>query len=169
MRFEQRAAYPMRGSSPPGAPGIGLDYVLFLPSPTPIPVAHAPAFLAALPCPALFMPTMTQGLIAMLRLDELGDDRHRWAQHTLANQRAGVDQRADALGLTEASPILLQCDDEEHIFSLAVLRCWSERYAVQVGWNLSSVEYKPRASARLMLYRSNGDSSWGGVCPLRSG
>jgi hypothetical protein len=65
------------------------------------------------------------------------------------------------LGLTDDARLLLEFDDESHVIPLAVLRAWSERFAVQVGWSISRLEDDVRASARMNLFRSDGHDSWG--------
>lgn len=167
LRFESAAAHPNRASTPPGCPRIGEDALLFVPSWRPVPNADVVAFLAGLPSPALLSPTTTRGVVSLLLVEELTGDRATWGRKTLSNQRAGLEQIVAQLGLPDDARILLEFDDETHVLPLAVLRVWAERFAVQVGWSIGPLEGDARADARLMLYRSDGGSSWGGVCPVR--
>lgn len=45
---------------------------------------------------------------------------------------------------------------------LAVLRLSYERFAVDIGWSISSLDGDPRASAQLNLFRSDGVNAWSG-------
>src|SRR5688500_18583203 len=134
LQFAESAAHPSHGATPPDTPRLGAEAYMFAPSYRLVPLNEVPAFLANLPSPALLMPSTTQGVIALLLLDELSGERAAAARHQLANQRAGVDQFAAQLGLTENSPILLEAGDEERVVSLGVLRLWSERFALDIGW-----------------------------------
>jgi hypothetical protein len=115
----------------------------------------------------MLVPSTTRGVVALLLLDELSGERAAAARHNLANQRAGLDHLTNRLRLTEESRFLLEFGDEEAIISLAVLRIWCERFAVDVGWNIVSLDGDPRASARLNLFRSDGVDTHGG--PDRDG
>lgn len=156
IRFADGAAHPSRGAHSPDMPRLGRDVYVFAPSFRRVPRAEVPAFLAALPSPAMLMPTTTRGIVALFLLDELSGERGATARNSFANQQAGLEQLAGQLALTADSPILLEFDNEAHVVPLAVLRVWSERFAVDVGWNLGSLEGDPRASARLMLFRADG-------------
>ena len=71
-------------------------------------------------------------------------------------------------GLGPDARVLLEFDDEAHVVSLEAMRLWAERFAVHVGWNIQSLEGDPRASARMMLFRSDGGHSLGGACRVVS-
>lgn len=163
LRFEEGAAHPSRAATPPDSPRLGEEAYMFAPSSRLVPLDQVPAFLASLPAPAVLIPSTTRGLVALLLLDELSGERAAVVRHNLANQEAVLDHLADRLGLTEDTPILLELGDEESIVSLAVLRRSCERFAVHVGWNISSLEGDPRASARLNLFRSDGVNAWSGA------
>lgn len=168
IRFEEGAAHPFRASTPPGMPRIGEDAYVFAPSWREVPREEVSAFLAGLPSPALLSPTTTRGVVALTLLGELSGERAAWARKTLTNQRAGLEELAAQLGLTAASPVLLAFGGEAHVVSLAVLRVWSERFAVQTGWNIGPLEGDSRASARMNLFRGDGHDSSGQSCPSRT-
>lgn len=169
IRFEEGAAHPFRGSTPPGMLRLGEEAYTFTPSWRKVPRAEVPAFLAGLPSPALLSPTTTRGVVALTLLGELTGERAAWGRKTLTNQRTGLEEMAGQLGLTSESRVLLEFDDESHVVSLAVLRVWSERFAVQVGWNIGPLQGDARAAARLNLFRSDGGNSSGWSCAARPG
>jgi hypothetical protein len=156
IRFADGAAHPSRGARSPDMPRLGKDVYMFAPSYRRVPREEVPAFLAGLPSPAMLMPTTTRGIVALLLLDELSGERGAAARHTFANQQAGLEHLAGQLALTADSRILVEFDDEAYVFPLAVIRVWSERFAVDVGWSLGGLEGDARASARLNLFRSDG-------------
>jgi len=158
IRFAQGAAHPPR-VSPPGIPRLGEEAWVFAPSVRRVRLEDAPAFLAGLPCPAMLLPTTTRGIVSLQLLNELSGERATGARKEFANQRAGLQELAGQLGLSAESRILLECGDETHIVSLAVLSLWTERFLVQVGWSVGPLEGDSRASARLNLYRSDGVNS----------
>ena len=91
-------------------------------------------------------------------LHELNGDRKRWAEKTLSNYLEVLDEMANQLGLSEASQVLVEFDDESHTFSLAAVRHWSQQFPVQVGWNLGPLPEDPEADAVMGLKR--GDGQW---------
>jgi hypothetical protein len=107
----------------------------------------------------MLLPTTTRGIVSLQLLNELSGERATGARKEFANQRAGLQELAGQLGLSAESRILLECGDETHIVSLAVLSLWTERFLVQVGWSVGPLEGDSRASARLNLYRSDGVNS----------
>jgi hypothetical protein len=158
MRFEGVAAHLSRSSTPPGALRVGTEAWTFLPSWSTVPRDEVEAFLVALPSPALLAPTTRRGSIALLLLHELGGDRRRWAEKTLGNYAAVLEEMARGLGLSPQSRVLVEFDDESHVFSLAALRECSQQFAVHVGWNLGPLPGEPRADALMGLLR--GDGQW---------
>ena len=162
IRFADGAAHPSRGATPPDSPRLGEEAYIFAPSSRLVPLAQVPAYLASLPSPALLVPSTTRGVVVLLLLDELSGERAAAVRHNLANNRAGLDHIADTLGLTGDSTILLEFEDEARVVTFAVLRLAGERFAVDVGWNVISLEGDPRASARLNLFRSDGADTWHG-------
>jgi hypothetical protein len=95
-------------------------------------------------------------MVALTLFHELSGDRRRWAEKTLSNFTTVFDELSGRFGLTSASRILLEFDEESHVFSFAGTRLWTEQFGVQVGWNMIPLENDPRAQARLMLRRSDG-------------
>lgn len=162
VRFEEGAAHPHRASTPPGVLRIGEEGWVFAPSWPTVPRVEVPAFLAALQSPAMLLPTTTRGIVALTLLDELAGEREKWGRHSFANQRACLESITEQLKLTDDSRLLLEFDDESYVIPLAALRVWSERFGVQVRWTLELLEGHPRASARLILVRSDGVPSVGG-------
>jgi hypothetical protein len=158
IRFESAAAHPLRASRPPGAPQLGMDAFAFIPSWKEVPSREVEGFLVGQPCPVLLAPTTIRGSIALLLLDELSGDRRRWADKTFSNYAAVLDDVAGQLALSPQSRILVEFDDESHVFSLATVKEWSQQFAVQVGWNLGPLPNDPRADAFMGLMR--GDGLW---------
>lgn len=172
LRFGAGAAHPDISTPPPGVPNTGTlktgtECYLFTPSWRRIPIAGVARFLAELPSAALLTSTTTRGIATLTLLDELTGDRREWAEKTLSNQQAGLEHMVAQLSLNENARIVLQFDEEEHWYSLAVLRAWCAGYGVDVPWNMRAYEDDSRAQARLMLYRSDGATSWGESCPVR--
>lgn len=166
IRFEEGAAHPFRAHTPPGMLALGTEAYVFTPSWQKVPRQEVEAFLAGLPSPALLSPTTTRGMVALTLLHELSGDRRRWAEKTLNNFTAGFDEMSRQYQLSPDSRILLEFDDESHLFSFSGTRVWTQQFGVQVGWNMIPLENDPRAQARLMLFRSDGATSWGGSCPV---
>ena len=159
LRFEEGAAHPSRGATPPDSPRLGEEAYMFAPSWPLITVDRVPPFLASLSSPAVLVPSTTRGVIALLLLDELSGERAAAVRHDLANQGAGLDHIADQLSLTEDSSILLEFAEEAIVVSLAVVRRCFERFVVHVGWSISPLEGDQRATAQLNLFRSDGANS----------
>jgi hypothetical protein len=156
IRFAEGAAHPTHYATPPGIPRLGEDAYAFAPSFRRVPGEEVPAFLADLPSPAMLLSTTTQGVMTLLLLDELSGQRAAGARKEFANQQAALEDLSLRLGLTAGSRILLEFDGEERVVTLAVLRVWSERFMIDIGWNVGPLEGDPRASARLNLFRSDG-------------
>ncbi|HSA57512.1 MAG TPA: hypothetical protein VLE53_17500 [Gemmatimonadaceae bacterium] len=168
LRFEFGAAH--RHFSPDaGGPHEGKrSGVLFLPVSRPVPYDLVVPYLASCPGPAMLAPPTTAGMVSLMLLSELQGDRRRWAEDTLARYRTNVLAQGRELALTPESPIVLEFDDEAHVFSFATLCRTFERFVVVVAGSLVAMRYEdPRARARLMLYRSDGASTWGAACPVR--
>jgi hypothetical protein len=168
LRFESGAAHPYLASTPPGMPAVGIDAYIFWPSATRVKTEEVPSFLAGLSSPALLAPTTVRGMVSLTLVGELEGARAVSAQKLLSNQQTAIASISARDGLTDESRVLLEFDDEAHVVSMPILRKWSERFGVLVGWNLKPLQHDDRASARLMLYRSDGGSSWGGSCPIRA-
>jgi hypothetical protein len=168
IRFAEGAAHRPRGFRRPGKPQLGEDVYIFAPSSRRVRSAEVPAYLASLASPAILFPTTTRGIVAVQLLGELSGDRAAAARQELANQRANLEEMVRPLGLSAASRILIEVGDGVRIMSLDALRQWSERFAVQVGWNVGPLADDPRASARLNLFRSDGVNSWDRMEPTSS-
>ncbi len=158
IRFEGLAAHLSRASTPPGLPRIGTDAYTFIPSWRAVPGDQVEAFLVGLPSPALLAPTTTRGSIALQLLHELSGDRRRWAEKTFSNYATGLEEMARQLELSPQSRILVEFDDESHVFSFAAVRECSQQFAVHVGWNLGALPDDSRADAVMGLLR--GDGRW---------
>lgn len=160
IRFAEGAAHPPRVQRE-GLPRLGEETWKFAPSTRQVSLEDVPAFLAGLPSPAMLCPTTTRGIVALQLLSELSGERATGARKEFANQRAGLQEMADQLGLTAESRILLEFGDEAHLVSFAALTLWTERFLVQCGWAIGPLVDDARASARLTLYRSDGVNSRG--------
>ncbi len=168
IRFEGVAAHPMGASIPPDSLRVGTE-AFFLPSWREVPYDEVEAFLVGLPSPALLAPTTMRGVIALALLHELSGDRQRWAEKTLSNFAAGLEEIAPQLGLSPTSRILLEFDQESHAFSFAGIREWTQQLPVQVGWSISPLEGDDRADACMMLRRSDGKRFPGQSCTIPPG
>lgn len=156
IRFASGAAHPARGAHAPGEPRLGRDVYAFTPGFRAVPRHEVPAFLASLSSPAMLLPTTTQGIVALFVLDELSGERAAAARANLANQQNGLQHLAAQLSLTEDTRLLAEFEDETFVLPLTALYMWSERFIVDVGWSLQTLDDDPRATARLALFRSDG-------------
>jgi hypothetical protein len=156
IRFAQGAAHPPRGSRPPGAARLGEEAYIFLPSLRRVSTEEVPVFLSRLASPALLSLTTTRGIVAMHLLDELRGPRASGARHILANQRSGLEDMIRQANLGDDARVLLDADGERRLVSLAAVRLWCDRFAIDVGWSVSLLDGDPSASARFNLYRSDG-------------
>jgi hypothetical protein len=168
VRFQEASAHFRRSSTPPGAPRIGVDAYAFFPSLRRVPLAEVVPFLAALPSPAILIPSTSRGSVALILLDELSGDRRTGAEHELNNQQQGLEEMVRQAKLDPQASVLLDFESEANIFSLKAVRTWAERFAIDVGWSLGSLEDDPRASGRIMLYASDGRRSFGESLPPSS-
>ncbi|HEY9226172.1 MAG TPA: hypothetical protein VIP11_05965 [Gemmatimonadaceae bacterium] len=167
LRFTAGAAHMDRSSTPPGMLHTGTECYLFAPSWRRIPLGDVPQFLADLTSPALLTSTTTRGIATLTLFNELADERRAWAEKSLSNQQAGLEMMAQQLDLSPDAQVLLQFEEEEHWYPLAVLRAWCAQFVVDAGWSLRRYQDDARAQARLMLFRSDGARSWGDACPIR--
>jgi hypothetical protein len=167
IRFLGAAAYPPLGVTPPGVLKVGTEAYIFGPSWRRVPRQEVEAFLLALPSPALINHTLTQGVLALTLIHELTGDRRRWAEKTLSNGVGCLDENASQLSLSATARILVEFDDESHVFSLAAVRHWAQQLAVDVGCNIALLENDQRADACLMLLRPDGREFPGRSCMLR--
>jgi hypothetical protein len=167
LRFADGAAHVAKYSTPPGVPRTGIECYIFAPSWRHILNADVPRFLAELSSPAILSSSTTRGVATLMLLDELQGERRQWGQKTIDNQREGLASMSKQLELDDQSRVLLQFDDEEHWLPMPVVDHWCANFAVNVGWNMRSYVDDDRARARLMLFRSDGEMSWGNACPKR--
>jgi hypothetical protein len=158
IRFEQVAAHPMQAHAPHGSLQIGTDAYVFIPSWRRIPRDEIERFLVSLPSPALLAPTTTRGMIGLILLHELSGERRGGFQHELDNSAVALEELAPQLGLSAKSRILVEFDEESHVFSFAAVREWTQQFPVRVGWSMGALEGEDRADARILLRRSDGRS-----------
>ena len=156
LRFEEVATHPTLGNTPPGVLEVGRDAYIFIPFLHRIPREEIETFLVSLPSPALLAPTNSRGMIAVMLLHELSGERRAGFQHELENAAAALDDLASQLGLSATSRILLEFDEESHVFSFAAVREWTQQFPVRVGWSMGKLDGEDRAEGRLMLRRSDG-------------
>lgn len=161
VRFEEASAHWSRHSSPPGSPRLGEDVYEFLPSLRRVPRDGVVAFLAGLSSPAILTPSTMRGLVALTLTDELSGERAAGARKEFSNQQLCLEEMVQQIGLPPDASVLLDFENEAHVFSLKVVRLWAERFAVHVGWSIGSLKDDPRASARIVLYGSDGRDSDG--------
>jgi hypothetical protein len=166
IRFQQPAAHATRAATPKGVPVIGADAYVFAPSSRRIPVDQVEAFLVSLPSPALLTPTLNRGGVVLTLFHELSGERRRSMEHDLNNQASAMDAMAQQLGLSDTSRVLLEFEDESHVFSFAAVREWGTQFAVSVGWNISTLEGDANADACLKLIRSDWKEFRGRSCLL---
>ncbi len=138
IRFEDVAAHPTAGYTPPGSPRVGTDAYIFAPSGRQVPRNEVERFL-----------TLTL-------LHELSGDRRRGAEKAFSNLGAGLEEIRTQLSLSDSSRILVEFDEESHVFSFAAVREWSQQFVVQVGLSLGALKGEKRADARLLLRHSDG-------------
>lgn len=155
LRFESGAAHPPRGHRPPGAPEPGVDVYHLLPDWTAIPVGELADRFMATPSPLLLFPTPSRGSVALLLLDELGPERRKWAEHSIANWVRSLDELAARHGLADAAVVTLAVGPEPLRVPLAAVRRCFARYMVCTGWTLD-VSPDGAGDAQLVLIGSGG-------------
>lgn len=153
LRFQEPLAHLANMRTVHGTPVIGVDAYAFPPSPRKIPREELPAYLAALPSPALLAPTTMRGVVALTMLHELSGDRRAAMQHALDNQSAALDAYAH---VPADDRVLVEFDTESHVFSLGAVRVWAQRYGVLVGWSMTTSDDPARAEWRLKLVGGDG-------------
>jgi len=164
LRFDEGSAHLLRASTPPGALRLGTDAYGFLPSWRNIPRDQVEPFLLGLPSAALLAPTTIRGVIALILLHELSGDRRRWFEKAVSNFAATLAELSAQLGLSSGSRVLLEFDNESHVFSFAAVCEWSQQFPVQVAWSIWPLEGDSRADARIMIRRSDGGWFRGRSC-----
>ena len=153
LRFQGPLAHLMSAHTPEGMPVIGLDAYAFAPSPHRVPRDKVAQYLAALSSPAMLAPTTARGIVSLILLQELAGERRAAMQHQLDNQSAAFAEHAFA---PDTERVLLEFDDESHLFSLGAVRLWSQRYGISVGWNMSRCDEPTRAEWRFNLVGGDG-------------
>jgi hypothetical protein len=156
IRFEDVAAHPMAGHTPPGSLWDGPEAYVFSPSSRQVPRNEVETFLVSLPSPAILSHTTWRGLITLTLLHELSGDRRRSAEKVFSNFAVVLDEIRAQLSLSDSSRILVEFDPESHVFSFAAVREWSQQFVVQVGLSLGALKGEKRADARLLLRHSDG-------------
>ena len=157
LRFEQESGHESRASDPDNR-RLGFDHFIFLPSWKSILREDVVPFLASLSSPALIFPTTTRGVASLILLDELTGDRRKWAQKTLDNQLAIIDEVASQFfpRLDGVSKVLLEFSGETHVLTLNGVREWSKQFSAPTRWSLGDSRNDPRAPARFRLIGSDG-------------
>jgi hypothetical protein len=153
LRFQEPLAHQSAGATPEGMPVVGVDACVFSPASSPVPRRDVAAYLAGLPGPAWIAATVMRGAYSVLLLDELAGDRRASMQRELDNQREGLASLATGPGTDR---VLLEFDAEVHLFSLAAVRRWAERYLLTTGWNIQRCPEPDRAEWRLNLFGGDG-------------
>ncbi len=87
-----------------------------------------------------FSHTTWRGLITLTLLHELSGDRRRGAEKAFSNLGAGLEEIRTQLSLSDSSRILVEFDEESHVFSFAAVREWSQQFVVQVGLSLGALK-----------------------------
>ncbi len=158
IRFAQVAAHPLKTSLPPGSLRVGTEAYVFMPSSRWVPRDQLETFLVSLPSPALLAPTTVRGMIALTLLHELAGERRRGFEHELDNCAAALEEIGPQVGLSATSRILVEFDEESHVFSFAAVREWTQQFLVQVGWSMVSLARESGADACMLLRRSDAQS-----------
>jgi hypothetical protein len=169
LLFEQGAAHEDRSYLPKGMARLGEDAFAFLPSARRIAPADVPAFLAGLSSPAMLATTTTRGVYALLLLDEMAGSRRTGFERGLANQEEVVEQLAKQLELSDGSLVSIEFADRRRVLTLAVVREWARRFVTTVGWALAEPIEGDEADARIVMIRSDGGLSKGGLKPPTGG
>ncbi len=167
LRFASAAGHPLPGSERSGVPKVGSDAWVFGPSWQKVPSDGVEAFLTGLPSRALLNPNLIRGEVTLLLLDELTGERRRWGEKTLSNLVACFDEMVVQLALPNTAKVLVEFDDESHVFSLGAVREWARTLAVNVGWNLAPLAHEECAEACLMLIRADDREFPGRSCMMR--
>jgi hypothetical protein len=153
LRFQEPLAHVMSAHTPEGMPVVGVDAYAFLPSSRRVPRDQVAQYLAALPDPAMLAPTTIRGIVGLILLQELTGERRTAMQHALDNQAAALTEYASA---ADTERVLLEFDEESHLFSLGAVRLWAQRFGVLVGWNMGRCDEPTRAEWRFKLFGGDG-------------
>lgn len=161
LRFQEPLAHLMSAHTPEGMPKVGVDSYTFVPGPQTVMRSQVAAYLAGLPSPAVLAPTTARGIIALILLHELAGERRTAMQHELGNQSGILSSSAPG---TDTDRVLLEFDDESHVFSLAAVRLLAQRYGILVGWNVGPCNEPDQAEWRMNLFGGDGQRYSKGVC-----
>lgn len=153
LRFQEPLAHLLSKHTPAGMPIIGVDTYVFAPSPRNVPRDQVAEYLVALPSPAMLAPTTVRGMISLVLLHELSGERRAFLQHELDNHSAALATHASA---PDDDRVLLEFDDESHLFSLGAVRLWAQRYGILVGWNMGPCSEPARAEWQINLLGGDG-------------
>ena len=153
LRFQEPLAHQTSAHTPDGLPVVGVDAYAFVPSPRMVARDQVAAYLAALPGPAMLAPTTIRGIVSLILLQELSGERRAAMQHQLDNHSAAMRHYAAA---ADTDRVLLEFDEEAHLFSLGAVRLWAQRYGVLVGWNMNRCNEPTRAEWRFDLLGGDG-------------
>jgi len=153
LRFQEPLAHLNSADTPKGLPVVGVDAYAFVPSPRMVARDQVAVYLAALPSPAMLAPTTIRGIVSLILLQELSGERRAAMQHELDNQCAAMRHYAAA---ADTDRVLLEFDEETHLFPLGAVRLWVQRYGVLVGWNMSRCNEPTRAEWRFNLLGGDG-------------
>lgn len=159
LLFERGAAHGRKGRPDPRIPVLGEEAFIFLPSSRRVAIAEVPAFLAALPSPAMVAATTARGVAALLLLDELSGSRRAGFEKGLVNQVEAVEQLSRHAQLSDASTLRLEYDERSRVFPLAAVKEWARRFIGTVGWTIQGAPEGSAADARFVLIRSDGHTS----------
>lgn len=160
LRFQEPLARPMSKHTPEGMPVVGVDSYVFLPSSRPVRRDQLAAHLASLPCPALLTPATARGIVGLILLNELIGERRTTMQRELDNQSGLLAESAPG---SDTDSVLLEFDDESHLFSLGAVRLLACRYGILVGWNVGPCSDAGRAEWRMNLFGGDGQRFSKGV------
>lgn len=167
LRFASAAGHPRIGTTPSGVLKVGAEAWAFGPSWQLVPNDGVVAFLSGLSSPALLNPTLTRGEVVLTLVGELAGERRRRAEKTLSNLVGNLDSMVSQSGLPPTARILVEFDEESHVFSLDAVREWAGNLAVNVGWSIAPLENEPRADACLGLVRADDREFPGRSCMMR--
>ncbi|MGE0353448.1 MAG: hypothetical protein AB7Q69_09425 [Gemmatimonadales bacterium] len=153
LRFQEPLAHVPGTHTPAGMPAVGVDAYAFVPSSRPVSRNRLAEHLAALPSPAFLAPTTARGVVGLVLLHELGEERRAAMQRQLDNHAAVLAELAPGSG---SDRVLLEFDEESHVFSLAAVRLWARRFVVLVGWNIGPCGDPSRAEWQINLFAGDG-------------
>lgn len=156
LRFAQAGLPPAVKDVPELGGRLGDIAVKFFPRGETVALTHASAALLEFPKPVALTAMAARGLIGLWfqssapAADEVGLRKMAHAAEV------GLRRFCTGLGLTADSRVLLEVEDEAHVFPVRVLARCIRDYQVFVGWVLNPLQGDRRADARLQLIRADG-------------